>query len=424
MENDNKRLALQLLVEKETDPRITYTLITRRTGYSKRQLIRMSKKLKEKDMDSMLVHGNTGKKPVTTASDQEVRYLCEFKKPYPIITIAQFRDIYLEDIIENPEKLNDVQIYGLKTRSASWFRQLFLSQGWESPAQKPVRRDGAHRTHPVRTPLPRRGMMVQIDGTEYDWFQNGTRYTLHLCVDDDTTEVLAGWFMPTECARGYSRMMMLVLQEDGIPERIYSDKHSIFRSVKSGKLSQFGMMMEELHIQMIFANSPKAKGRVERYNQTGQMRLVNDITRFGIQNVEQLNERFNQFYRKYLNKKFSFLPRDPNDAFIPLPKEYDYSKIFRIHGTRVIRWGTFKYETGYYSPYDDEENRVDILDGTTVNFYIDAITEDKYIEYYGKRYNVRMISDRYGSRDVDEINNQKELQQLLASHRKPACELY
>ena len=89
--------------------------------------------------------------------------------------------------------LNDVQIYGLKTRSASWFRQLFLSQGWESPAQKPVRIGKKRRTHPVRTPLPRRGMMVQIDGTEFDWFQNGTRYTLHLCVDDATTCIAGVW---------------------------------------------------------------------------------------------------------------------------------------------------------------------------------------------------------------------------------------
>ena len=106
-------------------------MITRRTGYSKRQFIRMFKDLKEKDMDSMLVHGNTGKKPATMASDQEVRYLCGFTKPYPVITISQFHDIYLEDIIENPKKFDDVQRYGLKIRSAPWFRQLFLSQGME-----------------------------------------------------------------------------------------------------------------------------------------------------------------------------------------------------------------------------------------------------------------------------------------------------
>lgn len=417
MEKDDKKRALQLLIKKETDLSITYAMITRLTGYSKRQLIRMSKDIKEKDMDSMLIHGNTGKKPVTTASDQEVRYLCEFKKPYPVITIAQFRDIFLEDVIQNNLKQDDVVQYGLKPRSLSWFRQLFIKQGWKSPAQKPIRRSGDHKTHPIRTPLPRRGMMVQIDGTEYDWFQNGTRYTLHLCVDDATTEVLAGWFMPTECVRGYSHMMLLVLQEYGVPERVYSDKHSIFRSVKSGELSQFGLMLDKLHIKMIFANSPEAKGRVERYNQTEQMRLVNDITRFKIHNVDQLNEWFNRFYRKYLNKKFAFLPRDPNDAFVRLQADYDLSMVFRIHQTRVMKRGAFKFETVYYSPYDDQGNMVDILDGTTVNFYIDTITEAKYIEYYGNRYIVKPISDRYGSRKIDEIHNQKELQQLLNEHR-------
>ena len=136
MDKTIKRKALQLLKAKETDSSITYSSIERQTGYSKRQLIRMSQALQEKDMDSVFTHGNTGRKPVTAASAQEISYLREFKKPYPNITIAQFRDIFIEDVIENPSMQEDVDRYCLKPRSFSWFRQLFMNEGWESPASR------------------------------------------------------------------------------------------------------------------------------------------------------------------------------------------------------------------------------------------------------------------------------------------------
>jgi AraC-like DNA-binding protein len=78
MDKSTKVKALKLLKDKKTDSSITYSLIARQTGYSKRQLIRLSKELTEKDMDSVLTHGNTGRKPVTTASAQEISYLREF----------------------------------------------------------------------------------------------------------------------------------------------------------------------------------------------------------------------------------------------------------------------------------------------------------------------------------------------------------
>lgn len=184
--------ALNLLIQKQTDGHITYSQIEEKTGYSKRQLIRLADVLKEKDMQSILTHGNTGRKPVTTASDQEVSYLEQLKTTYPSITIAQFRDIYREDILQNPYKQDDVQRYGLKDRSKSWFRNLFVAEHWKSPAEKPVRMDGTRVTHQIRNPRDHRGELEQIDGTSYDWFGDGRAYVLHLAVDDADSSVLAG----------------------------------------------------------------------------------------------------------------------------------------------------------------------------------------------------------------------------------------
>ena len=86
-------------------------------------------------------------------------------------------------------------------------------------------------------------------------------------------------------------MMKLVLENYGIPEALYSDKFSVFRSVKAGTPTQFARMMDKLGVTMIFANSSQAKGRVERYNGTAQMRLPNDLIRWKIpHNYDFLND--------------------------------------------------------------------------------------------------------------------------------------
>ena len=98
--SNNKLLALKLLVDKQSNALITYEFISSRTGYSKRQLIRLSNSLQnEKDMSSLLQHGNVGKEPVNKAPSSEIDFFIGLKDKYPKITISQFRDIFIEDIL-------------------------------------------------------------------------------------------------------------------------------------------------------------------------------------------------------------------------------------------------------------------------------------------------------------------------------------
>lgn len=418
MDKSTKVKALKLLKDKETDSSITYSLIARQTGYSKRQLIRLSKELTEKDMDSVLTHGNTGRKPVTAASAQEISYLREFKKPYPHITIAQFRDIFIEDVIENPDMQEDVERYGLKPRSVSWFRKLFMYEGWESPACREPLFDKSRPTHPMRKPRPSRGELEQIDGTAYDWFGDKRVYTLHLAVDDATTEVISGWFMPTECMRGYCRMMRLMLEKRGCPQALYSDRDSVFRSVKNGAPTQFSHMMDKLGIRCIFANSPEAKGRIERYNGTIQNRLPNDITRFHIpHDYNVLNSWLNTWYIPYINQKFSFLPLDPHDEFIPMAPDYDYSNVFRAVFKRDMHNNTVSFRNIYYSVFTEDGELIRFKNGATVPLYIDALTDEMYIKRYNKRYPCIQVGEKRRN-NIEEVNNRKELSHLLDEMRK------
>lgn len=414
--SNNKQLALKLLIDKQANALITYEFISSRTGYSTRQLIRLSNSLQnEKDMSSLLQHGNVGKEPINKASSSEIDFFIGLKDKYPKITISQFRDIFIEDILMNPEMKETVKTYNLQNRSLSWFRNLFNSQNWKSPeSRKPLRRDG-RAAHPLRNPSSQKGRLVQIDGTPYDWFGNGEMWTLHLAVDDATSEVLAGYFMPTERQLGYCYMMKFILEKHGIPMALYSDKHTIFKSSKDDSLTQFGMMMEDLGIEFIFANTPQAKGRIERYNGTAQRRLPNDIIRFGIKDYTELNTWFNSFYISYLNRKFSFVPLDPNVAFVPID-DYNLFQIFTLRHERIIKNDMFSIDNKYYSLVDELGNKMHIINDTKVHVRIDVFTGRITVNRYGKVYDTILVSDRKRKPNTV-ISNQKELQDFLNSQK-------
>ena len=425
MDRKTRELAAELLEAKRGDPSITYADIARKTGYSERHLKRLAKEVAESGAQAAAAHGNEGRRPSVAASEAEVGYLREMKERYPRITIAQFRDIFIEDVIENPEMAGEVERLGLVARSRSWFADLFRREGWVSPAAKPQRAHGGRVAHPIRDPAPRRGMLVQVDATPLDWLGDGDRRTLHLAVDDATTEALAGSFMPRECVRGYARMAQRMVERHGVPEALYSDKHSVFVSSKgrgSGGPTQFARMMGDLGVRMITAGSPQAKGRVERYNLTAQMRLVNDIVRFGVRDYDQLDAWFNDCYIPYLNAKFAFDPLEKASGFRPLPEGYDASRVFRTRTKRVANGGMISYEKGLYWMVDADGALHDPGEGVKVDVYVDVWTERMYVERYGKRYLCVLAGAREhgGGGEAEPVEGQRELGDLLAKMRAEA----
>lgn len=420
MDRKTKERALDLLEAKRSDPSITYADIARKTGYSRRQLMRMAAELEGRGRQAALEHGNAGRPPSTAATEAGPGFMRELKRPYPSITIAHFRDIFLEDVLGNPDRAGDVERYGLRPRSASWFRDLFAREGWVSPASRPERSYGGRVSHPIREPLPRRGMMLQADATPHDWLGSGRSWSPRLAVDDATTEVCGGWLVPRECTRGYARMMAAVLRSRGVPESIYSDRHSVFRSTKGGDRARFALMMGDLGVRMIFAESPEAKGRVERYMRTAQPRLSNDIVRFGVRDHDGLNERLDGPYAAYLNAKLAFPPRDPRDAFAPVAPGFDYSSVFRTRDSRQARGGMVSVAKVLYYLIDGDGVLFDPGEGAEVGVHVDALTEEMYAERAGVRYSLVPA----GARGREEpsgpqaVANQKELQQLLRALRE------
>jgi len=167
------------------------------------------------------------------------------------------------------------------------------------------------------------GELIQIDGSHHAWFEDrGPKCCLLVYIDDATSRLMELRFCPSESTLDYMHSTKRYLIGHGKPVAFYSDKHTVFRvsdrDAKSGNgLTQFGRALHELNIDIIYANSSQAKGRVERMNLTLQDRLVKELRLEGIDTIEDGND-FLPGFMDTLNAKFSKEPINPTNLHRPL----------------------------------------------------------------------------------------------------------
>lgn len=131
----------------------------------------------------------------------------------------------------------------------------------------------------------------------------------------------------------------------GIPAGVYADRHTIFQNPKKATLeqelageepkSQYGRLLEALGIELIAAQSPQAKGRVERLWGTLQDRLVKELRKAGASDLEEANEVLRHYLPKF-NRRFRVVPTEQETAFVPWPKEYKADDFFCFKHTRTV----------------------------------------------------------------------------------------
>jgi transposase len=195
--------------------------------------------------------------------------------------------------------------------------------------------------HPLRERKARFGEMVQIDGSYHAWLEDrAEKACLLLFIDDATSEPVAARFVPTETYFAYGELCKDYFAARGLPKIFYSDKFGVFRvntpnTTSSDAITQFGRALKELDIDLICADSPQAKGRVERANQTFQDRLVKEMRLLNIDHYDDAN-LFLPVYLKDYTARFAVCPRDPVDAHRPLEENCDLDWIFSWQGTRII----------------------------------------------------------------------------------------
>ena len=186
----------------------------------------------------------------------------------------------------------------------------------------------AQRKPKIQQPRPRRpcfGELIQVDGSEHRWFEARAPMCVLLVFIDDATGQLVGMrFCESESRFEYMQLTKRYLLEYGKPVAFYSDKHSVFRINKAGAthgegMTQFGRALHDLNIESICANTPAAKGRVERANGTLQDRLVKELRLATVCSSEAGNAFLEPFRRDY-NARFAKSPASDHNAHRKLVK--------------------------------------------------------------------------------------------------------
>jgi transposase len=319
----NRELSRLEVMQRLKDKRLTQKEAARMLRISTRQVKRLWRAYRQKGAKG-LVSARRGK-PSNNRLDGDVaqQALDLIKEKYEDFgpTLAH-------------EKLTEVHKLQLSRESV---RRIMIEEGVWKP--KRAKKPSAHQMRERRACF---GELVQIDGSDHAWFEGrGPKCTLLVYIDDATGQLLELWFVPDETFFAYCIASRHYLERYGKPVAFYSDKHGIFRvnqeqtiSLGSG-LTQFGRAMQELDIQIICANSPQAKGRVERANQTLQDRLVKELRLQGISDIDSANAYLPEF-RADFNRHFAVAPQSNHDAHRPLLKTENLDLILSRQKTATL----------------------------------------------------------------------------------------
>ena len=323
-EEENQRAVALATAHYRTNKQIAAAL-----GLSVRQVQRLKKALREEGLAG-LAHGNRGSEAAhALPEDVAARVVKLYETKYTGFNFCHFHEKLLE--------VEGIQV------SRPTVSRVLRRAGYRSPRK---RRSLKHRSRRERRACE--GAMLQLDGSPHDWLEGrGPRMCLVGAIDDATGKVVGALFRGWEDAQGYFLMMRQVVARYGIPETVYRDRHGIFeRDPKQeetiweqleGKraTTQFGRLMEELGIRQIAANSPQAKGRIERLWGTSQDRLVSELRLANACTIEEANEVLKRVVIKH-NQKFHRQPEDPNSVYRKPGKGTDLDELFCFKYKRSV----------------------------------------------------------------------------------------
>ena len=317
-----KELERLSVIHKIIDKRLTQTLGAQQLGLTVRQVKRLVRKYKQDGAEG-LVSKQRGQVSNNKFSDQKIENI----KKIVLINYYDFGPKFAT------EKLTEK--HGIKV-SKETLRQWMIDWGlWQAKRQKQA------KTHPQRDRRDCYGELIQIDGSPHPWFEDrGPKCCLLVAIDDATSRLCSLHFEPTETTAGYFKLMRKYINNHGLPLATYSDRHGIFRinipTAGEETETQFGRAARQLGIEVICANSPQAKGRVERANKTLQDRLVKEMRLLGINDIEAANAYLPTFMEDH-NNRFAVDAKSSENAHRKiLPTNEEMNLIFSYQEDRTI----------------------------------------------------------------------------------------
>jgi transposase len=289
-------------------------------GLTPRHVRRLLQRLQQGG-DAALIHGLRGQ-PSNRRKDAKLRrrILQLYRKDY-----SDFGPTFAA------EKLAE---RGLEV-SPDTLRRWLLAEGlW----QRQRRRDQHRSRRPRRACF---GELVQMDTSLHDWTEGRGEDMVLLHMIDDATSRLLARFYDADNVLNHMDLLLRWFQAHGRPLALYTDRHSIFQPQDKGRAlpdaeTQFGRALRELDIQLIWAHSPQAKGRVERSFGTAQDRVVKELRLAKVQTIHQANALLDDGLLAKHNRLFSVPPREANDAHRGLGTAFNVAAILSLQEQRTV----------------------------------------------------------------------------------------
>jgi transposase len=263
-----------------------------------------------KEGDAGLIHGNYGKRSNNRTAENILEQALEsYRKRY-----NDFGPTFAA------EKMAEEEGFSI---SVSVLRRLLITAGeWK----------GNRNAREYRSRRERReyfGELVQFDGSHHKWFEDRGPACCLITMIDDATNTRISRFFEQETIEGAMTVLSCWIRTYGIPEALYCDKKNAFvltREPTDSELlegitepkSHFGRACDKLGVQVIAANSPQAKGRVERNHGVDQDRLIKELRLKGVSTIQAANQFLEKTYLPKINRMFSRPPADREDAHAPL----------------------------------------------------------------------------------------------------------
>ena len=311
-----------------TEKRISQKIASKRLNLSSRQIRRLIKRFKTQGAKGLAnKHRNTVSNR-KLPDDLRLKVLELYKQNYP-----DFRPTFF---CEKLYELHNIEI------SKETARKWLLNEGlWKRERKIKLRKS-------LRERKPCFGEMLQLDGSKHDWFEGKRDKAVLMSFIDDATGMIYARFYEYEGTIPAMDLLKNYILEHGLPMSIYSDKHTTYKSPDKDALSQFGRALNELGIELIHANTPQAKGRIERSFSTLQDRLVKEMRLKNISDIETANN-FLKEYLPVFNSKFNVIAFDNTDVNVKIDANIDLDSYLCIKAQRTVKNdNTVSYDAKIY----------------------------------------------------------------------------
>jgi len=326
---DSKAQLTVDIIAKVAEQKITIVNAAKLLNKSRRTIERYLQKYQKVGIQ-FIVHQNCGKPPTNKISDAVKRAVQTLiKEKYFDVNLAHLREL-LED---------NEQIQVKRETLRCWAHEIHH-------VKRAKRRRAKARKRRERMESP--GLLLQMDGSPHRWF--GDKKSCLIAIIDDATSEIHAEFFKSETTLGCLKVLRDYIDQKGLFKALYVDRAGIFGGPKRCNFSQMQRACNELGIEIIFANSPQGKGRIERSFDTFQDRLIPELRLNEIKDMKSANQYLQDvFIPSFWHKHIEVMPGNDTSEFTTVPEHIKLDDVCVIKEYRKIRNDhTFSYGNKFY----------------------------------------------------------------------------